>query len=61
MKTRVNDWIDTKTGAVMYGVQVRCQGQWMNVCDGSKPCVFDRKEDRDALRKTLQRTKDPTT
>lgn len=60
MKTRINDWLDPKTGAVLYGVQVFCRGEWMNAAANGKPCLFDTAKERDALRKELQRTKEPT-
>jgi hypothetical protein len=56
MKTRVNDWLDAKTGKVLHGLQVHKDGKWMNVCNSKAPCLFERPEDRDALRKELRRT-----
>ncbi|HEY0200653.1 MAG TPA: hypothetical protein VGC24_03065 [Burkholderiaceae bacterium] len=57
MRTRNREWFNTKTHKALYGVQVFCSGQWMNVANGNKPALFDTEEERDALRKELQARK----
>lgn len=52
MRTRVHNWLDTKTMTPLYSFQIWDPGdrRWKNVAEGSKPLLFENEKDRDAKR-----------
>lgn len=40
MKMKLNRWLNTKTGTVKYGIDVRHDGKWVHLAYGGKPMFF---------------------
>ena len=57
MKTKTNDWVDTDTMEVSYGIDVYYNGEWHHAAVEGIPLLFDTKEERDIQRKVIRRLK----
>ena len=53
MRTKESNWINTHTLKPKYGIKVLVNGKWMHLMNDGKPCIFERKEERDELRKVV--------
>lgn len=54
MKFKANDWLDTKTHEVHYGIDGFQDGQWYHIASEGKPLFFDNAKDRDERIKLLR-------
>jgi len=57
MRTKTNDWLNTTTMTVSYGLDVLVDGAWHHVMEDGKPCLYDTKEKRDVKRKEVRKMK----
>jgi len=55
MKTKKNDWVDTKTLDQKFGFDVFVDGQWKHAAENGVPCLFATPAERDAKRKEFQK------
>lgn len=58
MRTRANNWFDTKTQAVLYGIDVWHEGQWCHAAEDGQPLLFRSQAERDAKRQEIRRRTD---
>ena len=57
MKFRKSEWLDMSSATPKYGIQsqVTPGSDWMNLCEGSKPCIYDSETERDLKIKELRK------
>ena len=53
MKVRKNDWLDTETMTVHYGIDGMYNGKWHYLCCDDKPLFFGTSAERDTKMKEL--------
>lgn len=57
MRTRPVEYLNTHTLQPEYGFQVFHNGEWKNVAEDSKPCIYKTEEERDEKRKMYRNLK----
>lgn len=55
MRTRTKDWLDLKTMKPAYGFQVFHDGQWKDVAEDGKACIFASPAKRDKKRSEFRK------
>ena len=55
MKYRKNNWLDTTSMQIKYGIDAFYKGEWLHCSDNGKPVFFDNEADRDAKLKELRK------
>ncbi len=53
---RTHQWINTKTGGPVFGIQAKVNGKWLHCCANNEPILFGKKCEAEAKIKSL---KDP--
>lgn len=53
LKFKTNNWLDTSTMQIRYGIDAFYDGAWYHCSDGGKPLFFDTVEERDEKLKEL--------
>ncbi len=59
MRTAANNWIDTSTGKLKYGIDVLHNGVWKHLAENGKACIYDSEEERDAKRAEYRKWRVP--
>lgn len=55
---RAHDWFDTEKEKPLYGIQARREnGKWLHVCEGNRPLLYEKAEERDAKLEELRKRK----
>jgi hypothetical protein len=54
IKFKPNDWLDTKTMTIKYGIDGLYSNQWMHCSENGKPLFFDTATERDNKIKELR-------
>lgn len=47
MKLKGSTWLNSKSDSTEYGIKIKIEGKWVNLCRGSNPLIFQTPEERD--------------